>query len=94
MSSLYQKIQEGIKVLPSKDAKLCEKFLENREFDKVTEIVKSCIYMKEKDDLSDVHKDKWVNIDIGDLEQLMSSIIEYTSYLELPEDNESLEEFY
>ena len=48
--------------------------------------------MKERDDYKDVHKDKWLNVDRGQLEQLTLDVREYTSYLDLSDISNDLEE--
>lgn len=40
----------------------------------------------------DVHKDKWLNVDRGQLEQLTLDVREYTSYLDLSDISNDLEE--
>lgn len=92
MSQLYQRIQQNLQCLPSKDAELCSQFLKNRQFENLREIVESCLIMKKKDDYKDVHKDKWLNVDRGQLEQLTLDVREYTSYLDLSDISNDLEE--
>lgn len=48
--------------------------------------------MKKRDDYKDVHKDKWLNMDRGQLEQLTLDVREYTSYLDLSDISNDLEE--
>nr|DAK53088.1 MAG TPA: hypothetical protein [Crassvirales sp.] len=48
--------------------------------------------MKKRDDCRDVHKDKWLNVDRSQLEQLTLDIREYTSYLDLSDISNDLEE--
>jgi hypothetical protein len=48
--------------------------------------------MKKRDDYKDVHKDKWLNVDRGQLEQLTLDVREYTSYLDLSDISNDLEE--
>ena len=92
MNQLYQRIQQNLQCLPSKDAELCSQFLKNRQFENLREIVESCLIMKKKDDYKDVHKDKWLNVDRGQLEQLTLDVREYTSYLDLSDISNDLEE--
>lgn len=49
--------------------------------------------MKKRDDRRDVHKDKWLNVDRGQLEQLTLDVREYTSYLDLSDISNGLEYF-
>ena len=48
--------------------------------------------MKKRDDYKDIHKDKWLNVDRGQLEQLTLDVREYTSYLDLSDISNDLEE--
>jgi len=81
MNQLYQRIKEGLQCLPPKDMKLCQQFLKNRNLEELSEIVESCLIMKRRDDEKSVHKDKWLNVNIDYLEQLVLDVREYTSYL-------------
>jgi hypothetical protein len=50
--------------------------------------------MKKRDDYRSVHRDKWVNVDRGQLEQLTLDVREYTSYLDLSDISNDLDEYY
>ena len=91
MNQLYQRIQQNLQCLPPKDVELCNQFLRNRQFENLLEIVESCLIMKNRDDYKDVHKDKWLNVDIGQLEQLTLDVREYTSHLDLSDISNDLE---
>ena len=92
MNQLYQRIKQNLQCLPPKDVELCNQFLRNRQFENLLEIVESCLIMKKRDDYKDVHKDKWLNVDRGQLEQLTLDVREYTSYLDLSDISNDLEE--
>lgn len=94
MNELYQRIKQGLQCLPPKDTELCSGFLENRDFEKLRDIVELCLVMKKRDDYRSVHRDKWVNIDRGQLEQLTLDVREYTSYLDLSDISNDLDEYY
>ena len=94
MNELYQRIKQGLQCLPPKDTELCGQFLKNRDFEKLRDIVESCLIMKKRDDHRDVHKDKWVNVDRGQLEQLTLDVREYTSYLDLSDISNDLDTYY
>lgn len=83
MLNLCDKIKIKIKYLPPKDAKLCYKYLENRDFESILEIAKSVIIMKERDDAKEIHQDKWENIDIEEVQKLVSYTQEYLSYMDI-----------
>lgn len=87
MNQLYQKIRENLQCLPPKDKELCEKFLEKKDFISLREIVDSCIYMKKKDLKRNVHREKWTGIDLGKLEELDIDILDYTSCLDIPDND-------
>lgn len=93
MNQLCQRIEEGIQYLPPKDRELCVKFFKVRDFEKLKEIVDSCLFMKRQDDMKEVHKDKWASIDIDKLEDLAFNLTEYVSYLSFPEEEE-LDNYY
>ena len=92
MNQLYQRIQQNLQCLPHRDVELCNQFLKNRQFGNLREIVESCLIMKKRDDYKDVHKDKWLNVDRGQLEQLTLDVREYISYLGLSDISNDLEE--
>lgn len=94
MNELYQRIKQGLQCLPPKDTELCSGFLENRDFEKLRDIVESYLVMKKRDDYRSVHRDKWVNVDRGQLEQLTLDVREYTSYLDLSDISNDLDEYY
>ena len=79
MLSLCDKIKSKLSCLPPKDAQLCEKFFEKRDFESILEIAKSDLVMKEKDDANSVHQDKWKDIDTGEMQELIADTTEYLS---------------
>ena len=48
--------------------------------------------MKKRDDHKSLHKEKWVKVDRDKLEQLTLDVIEYSSYLDLSDMSNDLEE--
>ena len=69
--------------LPEKDFKICSKYLENRRFQDILEIVESDIYKLRKtfgDTEGDYLKQE---ADAEDLESLRYALIEYISYIDL-----------
>lgn len=85
MSLLY-KIKEELSCLPHKDKKLCEQFLDNREFEKILDIVSSCIVMKNRDSMKEEPSEKWADIRLNDLEELRLDVEEYMDYGRFPDD--------
>jgi predicted GTPase len=96
MSNLCKQIEEGIKILPQKDYSLCKKFLKERDFVSIMDIVDSCLYMKRKDLTKEIHKEKWEKIDVGSLEKLSDKIKDYVSILGVSNDfiQDDLDDYY
>lgn len=92
MSQPLNKIRELIKELPGKDAPLAAKFLEQRNFQCIMELIESDIYkIKQKADLLElVEKDSEVNAHIDKLLELKSNLDEYMSYLDVPDNSDDL----
>lgn len=88
MPNLCDKIKNGLKCLPPKDAQLCEKFFQNRDFESILDIAKSALIMKERDVVKEVHKDKWEKVDIGELQELVADTQEYLSYMDITDISE------
>lgn len=80
-----------MKELPKKDAVLAEKFIEDREFEKLLEIVESDIYMVQQNELLAQPKEKFSNINLDKLVQLKGAIDEYMSYLVVPDNSEDID---
>lgn len=79
MPSLCDKIKSKLSCLPPKDAQLCGKYFEKRDFESILEIAKSDLVMKERDDAKSVHQDKWKDIDAGEIQELIADTTEYLS---------------
>lgn len=92
MQSLYDRIKDGIKCLPLKDRKICEKYLEERNFQSILEIAESDLIMKDADDLKETHQEKWENLDVANLEELIGNTKEYLSYMDIDLDNDYYDE--
>lgn len=83
MKDLCNKIKSKLSCLPPKDAQLCEKYFEKRDFESILEIAKSDCIMKERDSTKSVHQDEWKNIDSVEIQELIADIIEYLSYMDV-----------
>lgn len=81
MPNLCDKIKSRLVCLPPKDAQLCEKYFNKRDFESILEIAKSDLIMKERDDAKETHQDKWKNIDTGEIQKLISDTEEYLTCL-------------
>lgn len=78
-------IKRLVKSLPQRDIKLAEKYIADREFDKLLEIVESDIYLVHKNTQLNQAKEHYANIDIEELLELKGTIIEYMSYQYIPD---------
>ena len=83
MPNLCDKIKKGLQCLPPKDAQLCEKFFQKRDFESILDIAISALIMKERDDAKEVHKEKWEKVDIVELQELVADTQEYLSYMDI-----------
>ncbi len=94
MSQPLYKIRELIKELPGKDAAICQKYLEERNFQCIMEIVESDIYKarQKADPLEMVEEDLEINSFLAKLLELKTNLDEYMSYLEVPDNSDELYE--
>lgn len=94
MSQPLYRIRNLIKELPGKDAQLAAKFLEQRNFSGIMELVESDIFKAKKnaDPFELVEKDSEVSVHIDKLLELKANLDEYMSYLDIPDNSEELYE--
>lgn len=87
-------IRKLIKILPGKDSSICEKYLEERNFECILEIVESDIYKARQstDPLGLIEENSEISNQIGKLLELKSALDEYMSYLEVPDNSDDLYE--
>lgn len=87
-------IRNLIKELPDKDPSICEKYLQERNFECIREIVESDIYKaKQKADPFDLlDNESDISNYIDKLLELKSALDEYISYLEVPDNSDDLYE--
>lgn len=92
MSQPLYRIRELIKELPGKDAAICQKYLEERNFQCIMEIVESDIYKarQKADSLEMVEEDSEINSFLAKLLELKTNLDEYMSYLEVPDNSDDL----
>lgn len=74
-------MKELIPILPQKDAQLAEKFLSERNFQGILELVESDLYKVRKESTEDSVPDEYES----KLLDLQGELIEYMSYLYVPE---------
>lgn len=84
MGNTLKTIQQLIPTLPLKDYHLARKFLENRDFQSLLEIVDSDIYKAEK---SRPDNDEEPNDYIISLTELREQLLTYMSYLDIPDNS-------
>lgn len=82
MEQPLDKIKRLSKSLPGDDIKLADKFIANREFDKLLEIVESDIYLVQQNNMLDQPKEKYTNVDLETLLELRDIVEEYISFFE------------
>lgn len=70
--------------LPKRDIPLGYKFLENREFDSLKELIDSAIYKVEKNLKSSAPKEEYLRVNLEELNTLKSEVDIYTMQLEIP----------
>ena len=105
MSEPVKRMKALMNSLPERDIPLGHKFLNERDFDSLKELVDSAIYKVKKSLKSDNPKEEYRKVNLEDLNMLKSEVDMYIIQLEIPEDdmyNEDLdfddceieEEFY
>ena len=77
MSTPIIKITNLIQYLPEKDIKFAKKFLKERQFEYLKEIVDSDIYKVLKDRKKEESNQKYTNIDLDALYSLQSELAAY-----------------
>lgn len=77
MSTPIIKITNLIQYLPEKDIKFAKKFLKERQFEYLKEIVDSDIYKVLKDRKKEESNQKYTNIDLDSLYSLQSELAAY-----------------
>lgn len=94
MSQPLYIIRNLIKELPGKDSAICEKYLEERNFECIREIVESDIYKaRQKAEPFDLLEEgSEINNHIDKLLALKGALDEYMSYLEVPDNSDDLYE--
>lgn len=88
MKSPLERMRRLIPILPGKGAKLCEDYLNQRNFEAVLEIVKSDIYKarkKKSDELPDDY--------ISTLIELEGELVSYMSILEVPDNSDEYDDY-
>ena len=86
MSEPVERMKALIDSLPERDIPLGHKFLNERDFDSLKELVDSAIYKVKKSLKSDNPRDEYMKVNLEDLNMLKSEVDMYIIQLEIPED--------
>jgi hypothetical protein len=88
-------MEKMLPLLPSKDYELCKKFLKNRDFNSLLEIVNSNIYLIRENQQKEEPNEKYINLDLDGIIELSGLITEYKGMIE-PDDvfDEESYEYY
>ena len=79
--------------LPERDIPLGHKFLNERNFDSLKELVDSAIYKVKRSLKSDNPKEEYLKVNLEDLNRLKSEVDMYIVQWEIPEDDMYNEDF-
>lgn len=86
MSKPVERIQALIGSLPERDIPLGHKFLSERDFDSLKELIDSAIYKVRRSLKSDNPREEYLKVSLEDLSRLKSEVDIYIVQLEIPED--------
>ncbi len=87
MSEPVERMKSLMSSLPEKDVPLGHKFLDERKFDSLKELVDSAIYKVKKNLKGDNPREEYLKVDLEDLSRLKSEVDMYIVQLEIPEDS-------
>ena len=86
MSEPIERMKSLMDSLPEKDIPLGYKFLNERKFDSLKELVDSALYKARKNLKSDNPREEYLKVNLEDLSRLKSEVDMYIVQLEIPED--------
>ena len=93
MSEPVKRMKALMCSLPERDIPLGHKFLKERDFDSLKELVDSAIYKVKKSLKSDNPKEEYLKVNLEDLSRLKSEVDMYIVQWEIPEDDMYNEDF-
>ena len=93
MSEPVKRMKALMCSLPERDIPLGHKFLNERSFDSLKELVDSAIYKVKKSLKSDNPKEEYLKVNLEDLNRLKSEVDMYIVQWEIPEDDMYNEDF-
>lgn len=88
MSSPVERMKKLINYLPEKDIKLGNKFIDNRDFESLQELVDSARYKVRKSLSSDNPKSEYINLDMDKIDKLKVEVDAYCLLLNPDIDND------
>ena len=93
MSEPVKRMKALMCSLPERDIPLGHKFLNERTFDSLKELVDSAIYNVKRSVKSDNPKEEYLKVNLEDLSRLKSEVDMYIVQWEIPEDDMYNEDF-
>ena len=93
MSEPVKRMKALMCSLPERDIPLGHKFLNERNFDSLKELVDSAIYKVKRSLKSDNPKEEYLKVNLEDLNRLKSEVDMYIVQWEIPEDDMYDEDF-
>ena len=93
MSEAVERMKALMDSLPERDIPLGHKFLNERDFDSLKELVDSAIYRVRRSLKSDNPKEEYLKVNLEDLNRLKSEVDMYIIQWGIPEDDMYNEDF-
>lgn len=93
MSEPVKRMKALMCSLPKRDIPLGHKFLNERSFDSLKELVDSALYKVRRSLKSDNPKEEYLKVNLEDLNRLKSEVDMYIVQWEIPEDDMYNEDF-
>ena len=93
MSEPVKRMKALMYSLPERDIPLGHKFLKERDFDSLKELIDSAIYKVRRSLERDNPKEEYLKVNLEDLSRLKSEVDVYIVQLEIPEDDIYNEDF-
>lgn len=87
------RIRSLINQLPESDIPLGERFISERQFESLQELVDSAIFRVNKSVRSDTPKEEYTKVDLWELKKLKAEVDVYVEQLLLPKEEEEYEEY-
>ena len=81
MKNPIEKIEALVPSLPEKDIPLGYKFLKNRDFESLTDLVDSAIFKTKKNLKSEAPREEYIKVNLNELNKLKSEVDIYCALL-------------